>query len=42
MVFRIFRHAAAFAGCLLGLAAPLAHAEGSAAPAPSPVPSSTR
>ncbi|CAJ96014.1 hypothetical protein CMPELA_25245 [Cupriavidus necator] len=41
MMFRIFRHAAAFAGCLLGLAAPLAHAEGSAATAPSPVPSST-
>jgi hypothetical protein len=37
MTFRIFRHAAALAGCMLGLAAPLAHAEDSAAPAPSSV-----
>lgn len=33
MMFRIFRHAAALAGCMLGLAVPPAHAEGSAMPA---------
>ncbi|WP_432260523.1 surface-adhesin E family protein [Cupriavidus sp. TMH.W2] len=35
MMFRIFRRAAALAGCVLGLAVPQAHADDGAAPAPS-------
>lgn len=36
MTFRIFDYAAMIAGCVFGLAAPLAHAEGSAVPASRP------
>lgn len=36
MMFRMFRHAAALAGCMFGLALPTAHAESSAMPAQRP------